>query len=115
MIPRSNPKENPQSSMTPPTLAILYGRVSTHTQKASLDAQDQKGLDYARKHDLIIPPDNIILEEISSRVPMFQRTEARRIPAIIQAGQAQHLIVSSPDRLGGDAADMAANWKWFRE
>lgn len=77
--------------------AIVYARVSSDEQaeNTSLDNQVEKGIDYAKAHNMRVI--GVYREDYTGTT--LDRPEMNKVRAMLQAGQADTLIIYNPSRL----------------
>ena len=109
-------------------LAILYSRVSTDVQDNSLHVQDEKLRGYLLSKGLETRPGLVLADEdVSGRIPIFERPGGRRALQILREGWREpgdglavrqhpvnHIICKTVDRLGRNAKDCLTLYEWFQ-
>lgn len=103
-------------------LTLIYGRVSTDRQE--LSTQEQRCKEYAqfqRLGDVV----ELYDDDTSGSIPIWNRPQGRRLREMVLAGldkerlqpkpPVRHVIVAKLDRLGRNAEDLLAAFRWLRD
>lgn len=85
-------------------MIAIYQRVSTNRQDNSLAMQLDKCIEYAKGEGCSFP---LIFEDedISGRLPLFDRPEGRRLIDAINSGQVTQVVTMAIDRMFRNASD----------
>ena len=82
---------------------VLYVRVSTTRQAedgVSIDAQIAKGKANAEFRNLLLPDENIFIDDgVSAKVPLWSRPAAKQMKAFILKQKIKHIFAYRMDRL----------------
>ena len=95
--------------------AVIYGRVSTDRQDASLEAQDAKAQDYVRTKGLELAQ-TFMEGDISGGKPLGERPQGSAMLQFLERNiQVRHVVVTKLDRLGRSVLDLEQMFAWFRQ
>jgi site-specific DNA recombinase len=91
---------------------VLYVRVSTTRQAedgVSIDAQIAKGKANAEFRNLLLPDENIFIDDgVSAKVPLWSRPAAKQMKAFILKQKIKHIFAYRMDRLFRSTIDCLA-------
>ena len=91
---------------------VLYVRVSTTRQAedgVSIDAQIAKGKANAEFRNLLLPDENIFIDDgVSAKVPLWSRPAAKQMKAFILKQKIKHIFAYRMDRLFRSTIDFLA-------
>jgi len=85
-------------------MIAIYQRVSTNRQDNSLAMQLDKCIEFARSEGLLDP---LIFEDedVSGRLPLYERPEGKRLINAIESGEVTHVVTMAIDRMFRNASD----------
>lgn len=93
---------------------IIYIRVSTGKQEASVEMQRQKCEAYCQMMGYEVE-DVMIDENISGGIELFERPEGSLIPSMIETGQVNNIVTHKLDRLFRNALNGLETIQYFNK
>jgi DNA invertase Pin-like site-specific DNA recombinase len=94
--------------MSDPSLAVLYGRVSTDKQSTTI--QQTGGQAYIAQRGLPLAGE-FYDDDVSGSIPIWVRPGGRQLRDRLDQGDIKHLVVAKLDRLGRSAIDLLGTVK----